>query len=123
MKNENYVTLGQIAKYVESKTGIAYKVHKGSEFGFAFNGNCVMLAPKSWGNLNCTAGVGENASDVREMIGKYLEFLGTKIDPEKNQVRGREAVISTDDSKVLAMIIPTNEELMIARDTVEILSK
>ena len=70
-----------------------------------------------------TAGVGENASYVREMIGKYLEFLGTKIDPEKNQVRGREAVISTDDSKVLAMIIPTNEELMIARDTVEILSK
>ena len=68
-----------------------------------------------------TAGVGENDSVIRAMVGKYLGFLGIKIDPEKNNCRGVERVISTDDSKALAMIVPTNEELAIARETVEIL--
>ena len=68
-----------------------------------------------------TAGVGENSAGTRADIGKYLEFLGTKIDPEKNKVRGEEAVISTDDSKVKVLAIPTNEELAIARETVELI--
>ncbi len=75
------------------------------------------------GGLDCltfTAGVGENSADMRASICKGLEFLGVKIDPEKNQVRGKEAIISTDDSKVTVWVIPTNEELMIAQDTAEL---
>ncbi|MDD5863673.1 MAG: acetate kinase [Firmicutes bacterium] len=72
------------------------------------------------GGLDClvfTAGVGENSASMRARICEGLEFLGVKLDPEKNQTRGKEAVISTDDSKVTVWVIPTNEELMIAQDT------
>lgn len=64
-----------------------------------------------------TAGVGENSASMREAILSKLEFMGVKVDPEKNNLRGKEAIISTDDSTVTALVIPTNEELMIARDT------
>lgn len=64
-----------------------------------------------------TAGVGENSADMRERIMEGLEYLGAKIDTEANQVRGQEAIVSTADSKVKIMVIPTNEELMIAQDT------
>ncbi|MCI6610193.1 MAG: acetate kinase [Ezakiella sp.] len=64
-----------------------------------------------------TAGVGENSASMREAILSKLEFMGVKVDPEKNNMRGKEAIISTDDSTVTALVIPTNEELMIARDT------
>lgn len=64
-----------------------------------------------------TAGVGENSASIREGIVSGLEYLGTKIDPEKNNVRGVETEISTADSKVKVMVVPTNEELMIALDT------
>jgi len=67
-----------------------------------------------------TAGIGENAWKVRKGACEGLEFLGIKIDSEKNKVRGKEAIISNDDSKVKVMVIPTNEELMIAKDTAEI---
>ncbi len=70
-----------------------------------------------------TAGIGENSDVVRERVCQGLEFLGIKIDPEKNKVRGKEAIISTDDSKVKVMVIPTNEELVIARDTKRIVEK
>lgn len=70
-----------------------------------------------------TAGVGENSVEMREDIMSKLEFLGTKIDKEKNNVRGKEAIISTDDSKVVAITVPTNEELMIARDTLRLTTK
>ena len=72
------------------------------------------------GGLDClvfTAGVGENGSTNRANICKGLEFMGVKIDPERNKVRGEEALISTDDSKVKVWVIPTNEELMIAQNT------
>ncbi len=65
-----------------------------------------------------TAGIGENAIDTRVDICKYFEYLGIKIDLEKNNVRGKEVEISTPDSKVKVFIIPTNEELKIARETV-----
>ena len=77
------------------------------------------------GGLDClvfTAGVGENAPTTRASICEGLEYLGIKLDPEKNNVRGKEAVISAADSKVTVWVIPTNEELMIARDTQEIVS-
>lgn len=64
-----------------------------------------------------TAGVGENGIETRENIMANMEFLGTKIDKEANKVRGKERVISTEDSKVKILLVPTNEELMIARDT------
>ena len=78
------------------------------------------------GGLDClvfTAGVGENGSTNRANICKGLEFMGVKIDPERNKVRGEEALISTDDSKVKVWVIPTNEELMIAQDTAELCGK
>lgn len=72
--------------------------------------------------ITFTGGVGENGFEARERICKRLEFLGIKLDKEKNKVRGMEACISTDDSKVKLYVIPTNEELMIARDTYELLN-
>mgnify|MGYP001042374928 CR=1 FL=1 len=65
-----------------------------------------------------TAGVGENAPNTREMIVSRLAFLGAKLDQEANNVRGVERIISTPESQVALMVIPTNEEVMIARDTV-----
>ncbi len=68
-----------------------------------------------------TAGLGENSSSMRESICKGLDFLGFRIDKEKNNTRGKEAVISTDDSTAKILLIPTNEELMIAKDTAELI--
>lgn len=68
-----------------------------------------------------TAGIGENDCQMREDICKYLGYLGIEIDTEKNAVRGEEAIISTPDSKVTVMAIPTNEELAIARETVALI--
>lgn len=65
-----------------------------------------------------TAGVGENDVAVRAEICKYFGYLGATLDPEKNNVHGEEQIISTPDSKVTLLVVPTNEELMIARDTV-----
>ena len=69
------------------------------------------------------AGVGENAKFIRGMIVQNLEFLGVKLDEEANNVCGKEAIISTPDSKVKVCVIPTNEELVIARDTKNIVSQ
>ncbi len=73
--------------------------------------------------ITFAGGVGENGIEVRQQICKYLEFLGVKINEEKNHCRGEEVEISTPDSKVKVFVIPTNEELMIARDTMEIIKK
>lgn len=70
-----------------------------------------------------TAGVGENSDEMRAHICNEMGNLGIKLDLMKNKVRGQERVISTDDSKVKILLIPTNEELMIARDTYEIVSE
>lgn len=68
-----------------------------------------------------TGGVGENQATARWGSCEGLEYMGVKLDPEKNKVRGEEMIISTDDSKVKVIVIPTDEELMIASDTMEIL--
>jgi len=70
-----------------------------------------------------TGGVGENSPSNRENICKGLSYLGITIDPEKNKVRGKNQIITTPDSKVTVMVVPTNEELMIARDTVALTAK
>ena len=64
-----------------------------------------------------TAGVGENSASQRLAIASGLEFMGVKMDAQANNIRGKEAVISAPDSKVKVLLIPTNEELMIAKDT------
>ncbi|MGI5911979.1 MAG: acetate/propionate family kinase [Syntrophomonadaceae bacterium] len=64
-----------------------------------------------------TAGVGENAIETRENICQELDYLGIKMDTNKNNVRGKEVEVSAEDSKVKIFVIPTNEELVIARDT------
>jgi acetate kinase len=67
-----------------------------------------------------TAGLGENSATSRAAVCGGLGYLGIKIDPEKNNIRGEALEISTSDSKVKVFVIPTNEELMIARDTKDI---
>lgn len=72
-------------------------------------------------NIVFTAGVGENQKNRRAGICKNLEFLGIKIDSEKNEVKGEEEKISTDDSSIAVYVIPTNEELVIARETLNLI--
>ena len=68
-----------------------------------------------------TAGVGENSPLVRKMVCENLACLGVEIDEEKNNIRGKQAEISTENSKIKVYVIPTDEELMIARDTLELI--
>lgn len=70
-----------------------------------------------------TAGLGENSASMRAAICEGLEFLGVEVDAQKNNVRGKEVDVSKDGSKVKVLLIPTNEELMIARDTKELIEK
>ena len=92
-----------------------YKTHKriGSAAA-AMNGIDVLIF---------TAGVGENSAELRERIATGLDFMGIKIDHGKNQTRGEERIISTDDSRVKVMVIPTNEELVIAQDTARLVAE
>ncbi|MBR5951226.1 MAG: acetate kinase [Actinomycetaceae bacterium] len=72
--------------------------------------------------LTFTAGVGENSADVRALVAERLAPFGVKLDPEKNAVRSREPrVISTDDSRVTVLVVPTNEELAIARQCMDVI--
>jgi acetate kinase len=84
---------------------------------------CISAYAGALGGVDCiifTAGIGENSSSSREACCEGLEFLGVKIDKEKNSTHGKAAFISSADSAVKVLVIPTNEELMIARDTKEI---
>jgi len=72
-------------------------------------------------NIVFTAGVGENQFNRRSGICKNLEFLGVKLDEEKNHIRGEEIEISASDSKIKVWVIPTNEELVIARETMKLI--
>lgn len=67
-----------------------------------------------------TAGLGENSAETRKAICEGLEFLGIEIDDSKNNVRGKERIVTTEASAVKVILVPTNEELMIARDTLEL---
>ena len=73
--------------------------------------------------ITFTAGVGENGIEDRAAICEGLEYLGAELDAERNNVRGKDALISTDDSVCKVYVIPTNEEIMIARDTKDIVSR
>ncbi len=73
--------------------------------------------------ITFTAGVGENQIRVRKGICNYLAYMGVKIDDERNNVKGEEVMISSDDSSIPVWVVPTNEELVIARDTLKLVSK
>ena len=73
--------------------------------------------------ITFTAGIGENQFKTRKKICDNLKFMGLEIDEEKNQIRGEEILISTPNSKIKAYIIPTDEEMMIAKDTDELIGK
>jgi acetate kinase len=71
-----------------------------------------------------TAGIGENSDRTRKAVVEGLEFMGVKLDDAKNNgLRGKEAIISADDSKVKILVVPTDEELMIARDAQRLTKK
>ena len=73
--------------------------------------------------ITFTGGVGENGPETREMICSNMEFLGIKLDPEKNEVRGREEIISEENMKVKVLVVPTDEELVIANDTKKLVAE
>jgi acetate kinase len=96
MESFKYAIAGFIAKYAVAMNGIDYIVF--------------------------TGGVGENQINIRKGICEKLEFMGVKIDVDANNMRGEEKEITTPDSKIKAYVVPTNEELMIARETEKILA-
>ena len=73
--------------------------------------------------ITFTAGVGENQTRIRKGICDNLKFMGIKIDDEKNKAKSEEICISSDDSSIPVWIVPTNEELVIARDTLRLVSE
>ena len=87
----NYSIASYIAKYAVAMNGIDYIIF--------------------------TGGIGENQINIRKGICEKLEFMGVKLNLDNNNMRGEEKVISTDDSKIKVYVIPTNEELMIAKET------
>ena len=70
-----------------------------------------------------TAGVGENSDIVRKLLIDKFKFMGVKLDEEKNSTRGITGEISTEDSTIKVVVLPTNEELMIAKDTYDLINK
>ena len=94
VENFNYTIASYIAKYAVTMNGIDYIIF--------------------------TGGIGENQINIRKGICKKLEFIGVNIDVDANNMRGEEKVISTADSKIKVYVIPTNEELMIAKETLRL---
>ena len=88
-------------------------------------GQCIAVVSGKGGTgkTSFTAGVGENGPDMRAKICQGLEYMGVKIDVEANDNARGETIISTPDSAVKVALIPTNEELVIARDTMHIVSE
>jgi acetate kinase len=107
----------EAAKAGNQRANIALDVYYNKVKGYIGN---YMAKLNGCDCLVFTAGVGENGYDVRECICQDLDYLGVKMDTEKNKVRGKEVDVATDDSKVRIFVIPTNEELVIARDTLRL---
>ena len=95
MKSFKYAVASYIAKYAVAMNGIDYIVF--------------------------TGGIGENQINIRKGICENLKFLGVEIDDERNDVKGEERLISSDDSKIKVYVVPTDEELMIAKQTLELI--
>ena len=142
MDKEN-LSIDEINNILNKKSGVAGVSHVSSDFrdieAAAKDGNdLAALAEKLFvynvkkyigtyasvmGGVDAivfTAGIGENNTSMRMALTKDLEFMGIEIDAEKNSIRGKEIDISADGAKVRALVVPTNEELMIAKETLEI---
>ena len=78
------------------------------------------VAMNGFDTMIFTAGIGENQVNIRKGICENLRFLGVEIDDERNQTRGEDKLISSDNSKIKVYVVPTNEELMIAKETLEL---
>ena len=113
LKKDFRFTFGPVVDvYKRQLEAYAYRVGKYiGAYAAAMNGVDVIVF---------TAGVGENNAEVRAMIGEYIGYLGTNIDPERNKVRGEEIILSDEGSAVVTMVVPTNEELAIASETVRL---
>ena len=94
VENFNYTIASYVAKYAVAMNGVDYIIF--------------------------TGGIGENQINIRKGICEKLEFMGVKLDVDANNMRGEEKVISTPDSKIKVYVIPTNEELMIAKETLRL---
>ena len=94
VENFNYTIASYVAKYAVAMNGVDYIIF--------------------------TGGIGENQINIRKGICEKLEFMGVKLDVDANNMRGKEKVISTPDSKIKVYVIPTNEELMIAKETLRL---
>ena len=103
----------------DRKAILALNQYKYSVAGFIAK---YVMAMQGVDVITFTGGVGENQCGIRADICKYLEYMGVKIDSQRNTVKGEEALISTDDSKVQVWVVPTNEELVIARDTLKLVN-
>jgi acetate kinase len=110
-------TVDELAEHGDERALLAYEMYSNSAKKFIGQYIAVM------GGVDCivlTGGVGENSAKMRRMIFAGLQTMGIVLDMERNRTGPREREISTDDSEVLIVIIPTDEELMIARDTYEL---
>ena len=101
----------------DARTAIAVFIHRIAKYIGAYA--AVMNGVDA---IVFTAGLGENSAPCRSNVCSYLGYLGMKVDAEKNKQRGCEFIFTTDDSKVVGLTIPTNEELVIARDTLALFS-
>ncbi len=115
--SSDFRDLGEAEKKGNKRAGLALDI-------FAYNAaktiGAYTAAMSGVDGIIFTAGIGENSIDMRERICEYLTHLGCHLDKDANNIRGKEAFICTADSRVKAMVIPTNEELVIARDTLAI---
>ncbi len=119
LTNDMRVLLAELKEHDDRRAGLAvdvfcYRARKyiGAYLGGMGGADAVVF----------TGGIGENSPEIRARICESLEWAGLKIDSARNQqMVGREGLISTDDSKLLAYAIPTDEELLIARDTVRVI--
>ncbi len=98
------------------KTGLRDVRRQGQEVHRSY------AAPRDSDAVVFTAGIGENGWELRELICDNMEALGIRIDKEANKVKGEERIVSTPDSRVAVLVVPTNEELMIARETLRLTS-
>ena len=112
----------EIGKLAEAGDERAILCEKMYSHQIAKNVGSYILAMGGVDAIAFTGGIGENAGKYRKELCEKLAFFGVKLDEEKNKVRGEEIEISTPDSPIKVFVIPTNEELVIARDTLEIVN-
>ncbi len=116
-KTSDNQEIGKLAEAGDEKAILAEKMYSHQ---IAKNVGSYIVAMGGADAIVFTGGIGENAGKYRAELCEKLGFMGVKLDPEKNKIRGEEVEISTPDSKIKVFVIPTNEELVIARDTKEI---